>query len=389
MANFENLYSKIKDEKPLAPFFTGDFNAHSEFWWPDGDTTPEGTELEELFTRLSLSQVISEPTNFEPHKNPSCIDLIITDQPNLILDSGTRPSLDSFCHHQIIYGKINFRIPPPPPFERKIWHFNRANTAAIKKSMISFPWVQHFRLNPDHNWQVKTFTDIFLNIMPTFIPNEIKKCSPRDPPWITSHLKTLLNKKNRLYKNYKRYGYKAEDKVRLDAFRIECQQTVEMAKISYLANLGDKLNSANTSQKSYWKIINRVMNKCRAPKIPPLLANNLFILNCKEKAKHFNDFFSQQCKPIVNSSVLPVLYFFTEKIIDHITVKNDEIISLIRTINPGKATGSDGISGQMLLLCDDSAILPLKIIFSNILSTSIYPDLWKIANVTPIFKKRR
>ena len=387
MANFENLYSKIKDEKPLATFFTGDFNAHSEFWWPDGDTTPEGTELEELFTRLSLSQVISEPTNFEPHKNPSCIDLIITDQPNLILDSGTRPSLDSFCHHQIIYGKINFRIPPPPPFERKIWHYNRANTAAIKKSMISFPWVQHFRLNPDPNWQVKTFTDIFLNIMSNFIPNEIKKCSPRDPPWITSQLKSLLNKKNRLYKNYKRHGYKAEDKVRLDAFRIECQQTVEMAKMSYLANLGDKLNSANTSQKSYWKIINRVMNKCRSPKIPPLLANNLFILNCKEKAKHFNDFFSQQCKPIVNSSVLPILYFFTEKIIDHITVKNDEIISLIRKINPGKATGSDGISGQMLLLCDDSAILPLKIIFSNILSTSIYPDLWKIANVTPIFKK--
>ena len=88
-----------------------------------------------------------------------------------------------------------------------------------------------------------------------------------------------------------------------------------------------------------------------------------------------------------NSSVLPILYLFTEKIIDHITVKNDEIISLIRKINPGKATGSDGISGQMLLLCDDSAILPLKIIFSNILSTSIYPDLWKIGNVTPIFKK--
>ena len=129
------------------------------------------------------------------------------------------------------------------------------------------------------------------------------------------------------------------------------------------------------------------MNKCRAPKIPPLLANNLFILNCKEKAKHCNDFFSQQCKPIVDSSVLPILYFFTEKIIDHITVKNDEIISLVRKIIPSKATGSDGISGQMLLLCDDSAILPLKIIFSNILSTSIYPDLWKIANVTPIFKK--
>ena len=75
-----------------------------------------------------------------------------------------------------------------------------------------------------------------------------------------------------------------EDKDRLDAFRIECQQTVETAKLTYLTTLGNKVNEPNTSQDSYWKIINRVMNKCRAPKIPPLLVNNLFVLNCKEKA---------------------------------------------------------------------------------------------------------
>ena len=129
------------------------------------------------------------------------------------------------------------------------------------------------------------------------------------------------------------------------------------------------------------------MNKCRAPKIPPLLVNNLFILNCREKARYFNDYFSQQCKPITNNSVLPIRGFLTNKRIDHITIENDEIISLIRKINPNKATGSDGISGQMLLLCDESIILPLQIIFTNILTTSIYPDVWKIANVTPIFKK--
>ena len=75
LANFENLYSKIKAEKPLATFFTRDFNAHSQLWWPDGDTTPEGTELEELFTSIGLFQLISEPTNFEPHKNPSSLIL--------------------------------------------------------------------------------------------------------------------------------------------------------------------------------------------------------------------------------------------------------------------------------------------------------------------------
>ena len=130
---------------------------------------------------LGLSQVISEATNFEPNKNPSCIDLVITDQPNLILDSGTRASLDPYCHHQIIYCKVNFKI-PPPPLVRKIWHFNKANFAAIKRSMTNFPWLEQLNLNSDTNWQVKTFTEIFLNIMSNYIPSEIKRFVPRDPP---------------------------------------------------------------------------------------------------------------------------------------------------------------------------------------------------------------
>ena len=121
-----------------------------------------------------MSQVISEPTNFTPNKRPTCIDLIATDQPNLVLDSGTRASLDPTCHHQITYCKVNFRIPPPPPLERNIWHYNKANVAAIRRSMSSFPWLQHFSLNSDVNWQVKSFTEIVLNIMSNFIPNDKK-----------------------------------------------------------------------------------------------------------------------------------------------------------------------------------------------------------------------
>ena len=80
--------------------------------------------------------------------------------------------------------------------------------------------------------------------------------------------------------------------VRLDVFRTERQQAVENSKLSYLMNLGNKANNTNASQKAFWKIINRVMNKCRASNIQPLLVNNLFILNCREKARDFNDFFS-------------------------------------------------------------------------------------------------
>ena len=116
LENFECLYEKIKGENPFSMFFTGDFNGHSQLWWPGGNSTPEGTKIEALTSHLGLSQLISEPTNFEPNKNPSCIDLIFTDQPNLVIESGVRSSLD--CLHQITHCRLNYKVPPPPPFER-------------------------------------------------------------------------------------------------------------------------------------------------------------------------------------------------------------------------------------------------------------------------------
>ena len=202
--------------------------------------------------------------------------------------------------------------------------------------------------------------------MSNFIPNEVKRFVHRDPPWIDKNLKAMLNKKNRLYKNFKKHGYRAEDKIRMDAFREECKKAVEKKKVDYLTKLGNKLNDPGTTCKSYWKIINRVMNKCRAPRIPPILSNNIFILDCKKKAELFNDFFSKQCKLISNPSTLPDFFYHTDKRIDTVIIQNDEILSLIRNINPNKASGSDGISGHMLRLCDDSVVLPLKIIFENI-----------------------
>ena len=45
LSDFNNLCPKIKAENPFAAFFTEDFNAHSKYWWPDGDTTNEGSEI--------------------------------------------------------------------------------------------------------------------------------------------------------------------------------------------------------------------------------------------------------------------------------------------------------------------------------------------------------
>ena len=111
-------------------------NGHSQLWWNDGDTNAERKEIEQLTSQMNQ---LLEPTNFEPNKNPSCIDLIFTDQPNCVIESGTCPSLDNYCHHQITYCRMNFQIPLTPSYERKIWHFGRANIPLIRRSITNFP----------------------------------------------------------------------------------------------------------------------------------------------------------------------------------------------------------------------------------------------------------
>ena len=139
LQNFKELYEKIMNESPYTILFTGDFNGHSLNWWSQGDNTQEGIQLDNLFSDLNLTQIVSEPTHFRENCHPSCIDVIISDQPNLVLNSGLRPSLDSACKHHITFCKINFAIPPSPAYNRKVWRFHRANLSSISNTISQFP----------------------------------------------------------------------------------------------------------------------------------------------------------------------------------------------------------------------------------------------------------
>ena len=386
--NFRNLASNISNENPYSMFFTGDFNAHCKSWYPEGDSNAEGFQLDNLFSSLNLSQLISEPTHFFRNDcTPSCIDLIITDQPNLVLDSGVRPSLDPLVKHQITFCKMNYRISSPPKFQRKVWHFKRANVTAIKRAISSFPWHQKLASLPDPNDQVQLLTETILNIMSNFVPNEMKKFGSREPEWFNRNIKSLMRKQNKLYKKYKRNGFRSADKTSLETVKLECSSAISFAHETYLKQRGEKLADPTTAKKTYWKILNKFLNKSNIPRIPPLLVNNKFITNCKEKAKIFNEYFVSQCTPFNNCSSLPAFDFITDQRLSDIGVSSAEIIEIISKLDTNKSHGHDNLSVQMIKICGEDLAVPLKIIFDNILSTSIFPDQWKKAHVTPVHKK--
>ena len=88
---------------------TGDFNAKSSNWLANDTTTAEGAQLKYLTSLYGMKKLITEPTHILENFS-SCIDLIFSNQPNLIMDSGLHRTLHSNCHHQIIYSKRNLKI---------------------------------------------------------------------------------------------------------------------------------------------------------------------------------------------------------------------------------------------------------------------------------------
>lgn len=68
-------------------------------------------------------------------------------------------------------------------------------------------------------------------------------------------------------------------------------------------------------------------------------------------------------------------------------ISTSEIVDIIKTINPKKASGPDVISHKMLKICPEKIAIPLCIIFNKSLHQCKYPSSWKIANVIALFKK--
>ena len=91
LSNLERLLCDINKRKPYLSIITGDFNARSSNWWSKDIDTPEGLKLFLLTSSNGFSQLINEPTHIQGNSS-SCIDLIFTNQENLLVNSGVHTS---------------------------------------------------------------------------------------------------------------------------------------------------------------------------------------------------------------------------------------------------------------------------------------------------------
>ena len=103
------------------------------------------------------------------------------------MESGVQPSLYSNYDHQFVFAKFDLSMYYPPPYERTVWYYNRASADLIRRAIDMFDWDKALHFN-DVDKTVAIFSDILMNIIQNFIPNETIICDNRNPPWINTEI---------------------------------------------------------------------------------------------------------------------------------------------------------------------------------------------------------
>ncbi|XP_069158324.1 uncharacterized protein [Procambarus clarkii] len=75
-----------------------------------------------------------------------------------------------------------------------------------------------------------------------------------------------------------------------------------------------------------------------------------------------------------------------ENNIEHIEVSKDEVEKMLKELNKNKAVGPDGVSPWVLRECSHELSILLQLIFQAFLFTGVVADVWKKANIVPIYK---
>ena len=163
------------------------------------------------------------------------------EEPLTNMKHNVHASLFERCHHQIIYAKFNFKIHFPPPYERLIWDYSKANENFIRRSLLKVDWTTALS-NLHVNDQVKFLTSFILNVFDNFVPNKTVIFKDKDPPWMNNKIRQLCQNKAKVYKTYVKRGRTDVDKENLRNITKFSANLIIEAKTRYLSCLGNKLN---------------------------------------------------------------------------------------------------------------------------------------------------
>ena len=231
----------------------------------------------------------------------------------------------------------------------------------------------------DPNDKLLIWEKLFTPVMDIYFPVRRKRIRKNSYLWIDSSVLVLMRNRDQARK-------KALKTKSIEVFNIykrlrNCVTSrLRKAKSDFLQR---KLDDCHGDPKAFWKLMKKVLpSKNRTTKIDKLVVDGVDIVDPKDIGDSLNLQFTSVATiqfPSSLESSSPTKFHFRP-------TTDVEISNMLANLNPNKATGNDNIPAKILKISSNCISQSLSCIVNSSLETGVFPNRWKIAKISSIFK---
>ena len=395
---------KLKSHRSGLTLILGDFNFGSTYAANMSlNPLPLDKKAPDLFLERGFYQQVDIPTR-QVRLSSSLIDLIFADKVDNIVLTGTLPPLSDHCGTMISVNTLTFK-PRPKTFQQ--YQYEEANWNKIKEA---FNDLNNLDFQGNVEELAEQFSSKLVKIREDHVPSKTITINSKDKPWFNNQVRNKLTKSRRDFKAFKDANNKHKNtyadnatKTRLanDAVKKhdiykkakkEYETCARTAKKVYFQNLKQTLSNPGVSSKKKFQILGRVTNTGKNSFIPPLIDKGLVVHKPIEKANLFNDQFAKKATLDGYNDEAPELArlpVISE--LDGLLTSYYEIGPLIRALKTSEYSPC-GIPSKFIQMSLErlgpTVSKPIAKLMNAAFDSGIFPRVFKVANITPIWKNK-
>jgi len=382
--NVFSFYEKI--------IVTGDLNAQ------------EGEDpLDNFSLQNDLTNIVKKPTCYKNKDNPSVIDLLLTNTPKSFKKTQTFFTGLSDCHKLVLsVFKTTFTKSKP----KEIFYRDYKNF----ESCLFNADLQHTLLTENSGaGDYKIFEQKFVHTLELHAPLKRKLLRANHAPYVTKVLRKAIMKRSSLETKY----FKNRTQESLENYKRQknyCSRLYKKERKKYFNGLKTSVVSDN---KEFWKnILPLFSEKRKTTNKITLVENDTVSSEDKAVAEKLSDYFDDVVRTlqISNNSYIvneeknitdpvekaiqeydlhPSIIFMRSEIqnitlFEFCKISIEEMKNEINRLNPKKSSTHLNIPTKVLKLSLDTSAEYLTKIFNDSLTSCIFPDELKLADITPI-----
>ena len=367
--------------------------------WPTSALKPDcrhrrlHQDLIDTLSDLGLQQIIEEPT-----RDTNTLDLFITNKRDNISKAQVIPGISD---HDAVVVEGNIIPSTLKQPQRSIPLYDRGDWEGFKQHVREFNIRMEQTEYTDTNALWKDIKGIIDEGIGKFIPHKLAR-GRNSLPWMSSEVRKMVRKKNRLYTKMKRSG-NAKDKDAYRKVKASVQKKMRQSYWGYVENIvqEEDTDSRKTGNKKFWTYIKSCKQDTTG--IAPLLGDDGKLAeDGRGKAEILNTQFTSVFSKLspctltqmagkavrnLNIHSVPDQHLSPHPTMPDLLITTKGVDKLLANLKPHKAAGPDSIKPRVLKELHVELAPVFTKLFSKSLQEGKMPDDWRKANVTPIYKK--